>query len=58
MIPRYLEQEIRTDLEEKMVFLSGPRQVGKRTLVKSFLGSETDRYLNWDRREDRKERKI
>lgn len=55
MISRYLEEDIRKDLEEKMVFLSGPRQVGKTTLAKSLLKSEQDRYLNWDRREDRKE---
>ena len=55
MITRYLEEEIRKDLEEKMVFLSGPRQVGKTTLAKSLLKSEADRDFNWDRREDRKE---
>lgn len=55
MITRYLEDEIRKDLEEKMVFLSGPRQVGKTTLAKTLLKSAEDRYLNWDRREDRKE---
>jgi predicted AAA+ superfamily ATPase len=37
MITRYIEEEIRKDLEEKMVFLSGPRQVGKTTLAKSLL---------------------
>lgn len=37
-----------------MVFLSGPRQVGKTTLAKSFLTAETDHYYNWDNREDRK----
>ena len=30
-----------------MVFISGPRQVGKTTLGKSLLG-ETGTYLNWD----------
>jgi predicted AAA+ superfamily ATPase len=54
MITRYLEEEIQKDLDEKMVFLSGPRQVGKTTLAKSLLKSEADRYFNWDRREDRK----
>jgi uncharacterized protein len=52
---RYLEEQIRRDLQEKMVFLSGPRQVGKTTLAKSLLSGEGDRYYNWDRREDRKE---
>jgi len=37
MITRYIEEEIRKDLEEKMVFLSGPRQVRKTTLAKSLL---------------------
>jgi predicted AAA+ superfamily ATPase len=55
MIKRYLEDRVRKDLEEKMVFLSGPRQVGKTTLAQSFLVHEADRYYNWDRREDRKE---
>ncbi len=39
------------DLEEKMVFLSGPRQVGKTTLTYQILGAKTDNhpaYLNWD----------
>jgi len=40
VITRYLEEEIRKDLEEKMVFLSGPRQVGKTTLAKTVLKSE------------------
>ena len=55
IVPRYLEKPIRNDLVEKMVFLSGPRQVGKTTLAKVFLMSESDLYYNWDRREDRKE---
>ena len=37
-----------------MVFLSGPRQVGKTTLAKTFLKTQEDLYYNWDRREDRK----
>jgi len=50
---RYLEEPIQKDLEEKMVFLSGPRQVGKTTLAKTILKKEEDQYYNWDRREDR-----
>jgi predicted AAA+ superfamily ATPase len=34
-----------------MVFLSGPRQSGKTTLVKDFLGSLPGIYLNWDDKE-------
>lgn len=47
---RYLTPFIRQDLKGKMVFLSGPRQVGKTTLALQLLeGDETDpAYLNWD----------
>ena len=48
---RYLEEVIAEDLEEKMVFLGGPRQVGKTTLALNLLkeGSETHpAYLSWD----------
>ena len=31
-----------------MVFLGGPRQVGKTTLAKSLLGEAKLGYLNWD----------
>jgi predicted AAA+ superfamily ATPase len=44
---RYLEQQVRQDLTEKMVFLGGPRQVGKTTLAKAVLPDATG-YLNWD----------
>ena len=48
---RYLRDAVTADLDEKMVFLGGPRQVGKTTLALSLLknGSETHpAYLNWD----------
>ena len=51
---RYLQEIIEQDLAEKMVFLTGPRQVGKTTLAKIFLRGPDDRYYNWDLREDRK----
>ena len=54
VITRYLQEPIRQDLEEKMVFLSGPRQVGKTTLAKTFLTQEEDCYFNWDSRSDRR----
>lgn len=54
LIPRYLEEPIGRDIKEKMVFLSGPRQVGKTTLAKTFLDRQDDRYFNWDNRDDRK----
>jgi len=52
---RYLKFFIQKDLQKKMVFIGGPRQVGKTTLARSvgeewYPGYE---YLNWDYREDR-----
>lgn len=50
--PRYLQADIERDLKEKMVFLGGPRQVGKTTLAFQLLESSYDAehpaYLNWD----------
>jgi predicted AAA+ superfamily ATPase len=37
-VRRYLEAPVREDLPEKMVFVGGPRQVGKTTLALSFSG--------------------
>lgn len=48
---RYLEKPVIEDLAEKMVFVGGPRQVGKTTLALSLLGVKTPEhpgYLNWD----------
>jgi predicted AAA+ superfamily ATPase len=48
---RYLEEPIRQDLQDKMVFIGGPRQVGKTTLALTFLSGgdeEHPAYLNWD----------
>jgi len=50
LIPRYLTEPIHHDLEDKMVFISGPRQVGKTTLAKTFLECEEHQYYNWDNR--------
>ncbi|MBP9112754.1 MAG: ATP-binding protein [Polyangiaceae bacterium] len=46
---RYLEKEMLSIWEEgnKMVFLAGPRQVGKTTLATSLLANK-DHYFNWD----------
>ena len=53
---RYLESPIREDLAAKMVFLAGPRQVGKTTVARHLLARSDDGvYLNWDNREDRRE---
>lgn len=48
---RYLADSIKADLQSKMVFLGGPRQVGKTTLALSLLKADKRRhsgYLNWD----------
>jgi len=37
MLPRYLQAPLTADLTEKMVFVAGPRQVGKTTLAKQIL---------------------
>lgn len=50
--PRYLHQQILGDLERKMVFLAGPRQVGKTTLALGLPGA-ADGYLSWDIAEER-----
>lgn len=53
---RYLASAIREDLARKMVWLAGPRQVGKTTLAEQMLATETRGvYLNWDNRADRRE---
>jgi predicted AAA+ superfamily ATPase len=55
-LARYLDSAIREDLEQKMVFVAGPRQVGKTTLAQQILASRPGGvYLNWDNREDRRE---
>ena len=45
---RYLESQVRQDLKRKMVFVGGPRQVGKTTLARKILGKSKAGYLNWD----------
>ncbi len=44
------------DLAEKMVFIGGPRQVGKTTLSRDIIGKEhfnSYGYYNWDSKPDR-----
>ena len=56
-LSRYLEPYISQDLGEKMVFLGGPRQVGKTTFSQALIRQYRDNhpaYLNWDNIEDRK----
>jgi len=53
---RYLTNAVLADLPEKMVFLGGPRQVGKTTFSLNLLKTtERDHpaYLNWDVATDR-----
>ena len=46
---RYLDSLIKTNLSEKMVFLGGPRQVGKTTMSKQIgLSFKNTEYFNWD----------
>lgn len=48
---RSILASIQADLKNKMVFLGGPRQVGKTTLAQSLLYKYQDghpAYLNWD----------
>lgn len=48
---RYVENALYSDLKEKIVLLSGPRQVGKTTLAKNL--NLTKAYLNFDSVQDR-----
>ena len=58
---RYLEEKIIKDLKKKMVWVGGPRQVGKTTMAMSILKhyqkslKKQGRYLNWDFLNDRKD---
>ena len=52
---RYISPYILDDLKKKMVFIGGPRQVGKTTLAQWVLEKHfpAGRYFNWDYDEDR-----
>lgn len=57
---RYIKDNIIKDLQQKMVFVGGPRQVGKTTMAKDILETSTsnakssdERYFNWDDDGDR-----
>jgi len=51
-LKRYLFEQIKSDIASKMVFIGGPRQVGKTTLALQFTKNEKG-YLNWDIAEHR-----
>lgn len=48
---RYLHEPILQDLKKKMVFVGGPRQVGKTTLALQFAKNHSTKYagyISWD----------
>ena len=57
MTRRYSADSVTSDLADRMVFVGGPRQVGKTTLALSLLPRGSDEsspaYLNWDYLADR-----
>ncbi len=55
-LERYLSPFVKADLKEKIVLLSGPRQVGKTTLALRILGGNESHpaYFNWDYEDDQR----
>ena len=57
MTDRYIAEPVTSDLAERMVFVGGPRQVGKTIFALSLLPHGSDEsspaYLNWDYLADR-----
>ncbi len=54
---RYITKHIQDDLKKKMIFIGGPRQVGKTTLARNIghsVYAEKTQYLNWDYPEHQK----
>lgn len=53
---RYINDCVVEDLRDKMVFVGGPRQVGKTTLAKELVAQNFQKagYFNWDARIDRR----
>jgi hypothetical protein len=51
-LPRHLQTSVEPALQKKMVFVGGPRQVGKPTFALGFLGPDADEqhpaYLSRD----------
>ncbi|MDP3542666.1 MAG: ATP-binding protein [Elusimicrobiota bacterium] len=54
---RYLAAPIAEDLVRKMVFLAGPRQIGKTTLARTLIGArfKETAYFNWDNKQQRRQ---
>ncbi|HBL18250.1 MAG TPA: AAA family ATPase [Elusimicrobia bacterium] len=54
---RYISTDTLEDLSKKMVFVTGPRQIGKTTLAKDIIGGhfKETAYFNWDDRQHRRQ---
>ncbi len=50
---RYLSKTLSEFAHEKMVWISGPRQVGKTTLSREWLKERSGDYISWDLVDDR-----
>ena len=51
ILDRYIKNAVCADLKSRMVFVGGPRQVGKTTFALEFLAEpkmKNPAYLNWD----------
>ena len=56
-LKRYIEEALAQTLGRKMVFVGGPRQVGKTTLALSQISPSSvknPQYFNWDNSQDQK----
>lgn len=53
VITHNIEKYIKRDIQKKMVFITGPRQVGKTTLVQKIIKQKEGLYLLYDDYEDR-----
>lgn len=51
---RSIAPTLATFAQEKVVLLTGPRQVGKKTLAQSWLAGQGGTYLTWDAPPDRR----
>jgi len=53
---RYLKSSVTKDLKKKMVFVGGPRQVGKTFMALNVLGGDESHsgYFNWDYADDKR----
>ncbi|MBI5594586.1 MAG: ATP-binding protein [Elusimicrobia bacterium] len=54
---RYISADALEDLAKKMVFVAGPRQIGKTTLARDIIGGhfQETAYFNWDERGQRRQ---